>query len=42
LPGARRAAERIQNDVRTAAEALRLLGEGERQLQRGPQIGVPN
>jgi tetratricopeptide (TPR) repeat protein len=42
LPGARRAAERIQNDVRTAAEALRLLGEGERQLQGGPQIVVPN
>jgi hypothetical protein len=42
LAAARRAADRIQNDVRVSAEAFRLLSEGEKRLQGGASLEIPN
>jgi tetratricopeptide (TPR) repeat protein len=42
LAAARRAADRIQNDVRMSAEASRLLSEGERRLQGTVPAENPN
>ena len=42
LAGARRAADRIQNDVRMSAEASRLLSEGEQRLQGATFNESPN
>ncbi|MFN7805747.1 MAG: protein kinase domain-containing protein [Planctomycetaceae bacterium] len=42
LAGARRAAVRVRNDVRSSAEALRLVSEGERRFQEAPPNTVPN
>jgi hypothetical protein len=41
LAGARRAADRIQNDVRMSAEASRLLSEGEQRLQGATFNEIP-
>ncbi len=42
LTGARRAAARVRNDVRSTAEALRLVKEGERRLLEATPNPAPN